>query len=728
MPGGDVHKSFCRICVASCGIDVTVLDGQVVNVAADRDHPMSRGYMCVKGRQLASQVHARDRLTSSLRRGPTGELEPVGTAAAIAEVGTRLRDIAAEHGPGAIATFTGTAAYGNAAGPNVVRAWHAAVGSHMNFTTLTIDQPSKILAVGRIGVWGGGGQSFATSDVAMLVGNNPAVSGLHTPGGPPGYHPSAIGEARRRGLKLIVVDPRRTEAAAQSDIHLQLRPGEDPTVLAGLLRVILAEGLHDAAFCHAHVKGLDGLRMAVDPFTSAYVETRAGVAAADLEAAARTFAAGPRGMVSSGTGPDMAPRPNLSEHLICCLNYVCGRVGREGDAVDYPSILTPLLPRPAQVFPPELLPPDLNPAANADRLRVRNFRRVYGEMPTPGLADEILTPGDGQVRALIVTGANPVLAIPDQQKVVKAFEQLDLLVTLDIRPTETTRMSDYVIACRHALERADLPSYQDMFFDAAFSQFTDAVVDPPGAAGDVVEEWRVFAGLARAMGRPLVLGGVEVDDDAETSTMDVLSLLYADAKVPVAEIARHPGGRVFDEIDVRVGPPIEGIEARLDLDPVDGDGRVLDDLAAVAAEAFSADGSYGPGGAYTHLLTCRRLKHVANTVGRDFPATLERGATNPAFVHPDDLAGIGAPSGALVRVESEHGEIDAVVEADPTVRPGVISMSHGFGSDPSEPGDVRRHGSTTSRLVSVDDHVDPVLGMARQSAIPVRVHLIEGQA
>jgi len=718
--GVRVHKTFCRICIASCGIEVSVGDdGRIAKVSADRDHPMSQGYMCVKGRQLASQVESADRLTGAQRRSAFGGFEDVATETALDEIATRLGAIVDRHGPDAVASFCGTALYANAAGVAIVRAWHEAIGSRMNFTTLTIDQPSKILAVERIGVWAGGGQAFSTADVAMLVGNNPVVSGLQTPGGPPGYNPvQAIQDARRRGLKLIVVDPRRSEVAAHADLHLQLRPGEDPTLLAGMLRVILAEARHDPEFCAAHVSGLDELRRAVEPFTPGYVEARADVPAASVEAAARMFAGGRRGMVSSGTGPDMAPRPNLSEHLISCLNLVCGRVGREGDAVDFPSILSADLPRPAQAIPPELLPPDLNPAANNDRLRVRGFKRIYGEMPTPGLADEIMTPGDGQVRALFVVGANPVLAIPDQDKVLKAFGQLDLLVTLDIRHTETTRLSHYAIGCAHALERADLPLYQDMFYDRPFSQYTEPVL---GRSPGVMEEWQFFAGLARRLGVTVQLPGGPLEDADGISTLEVLERLLAGSKVPVRTIAEHPGGRVFDEVDVRVCAPIPGLDAKLQLAP-DG---VLPELADVAAEPLVREGRYGDDASYTHLLSCRRLAHVANTVGRDFPRTVELGPHNPAFLHPDDLALLGIEPGDVVHIQSEHGAIFGVAIADETVRPGVVSMTHGFGPNPGEDRDVRDTGSAVTRLVSVDAHVDPILGMARQSAVPVKLSVAD---
>jgi anaerobic selenocysteine-containing dehydrogenase len=707
-------KSFCRLCPACCAIEVDVDDGRVVEVRGDRTNPMSRGYTCIKGRQLPFEVHSAARLRASLKRQQSGEILPIASEDAMDEIATCLQEIIRRHGPRAVATYSATAAYANAAALPVVKAWHRGIGSPMNCSSVTIDQPAKIIAVGRHGFWGGGPHSFATSDVVMLIGINPLVSRLHQMGGPPGFYPHALREARERGLKVICVDPRRTEVARLSDIHLQLRPGEDPTLLAGMLRVILDENLFDAEFCANHVEGLEQLREAVDGFTPQYVERRAGVPADQMTVAARLFAAGPRGCASSGTGPDMAPRPNLSEHLISCLNTVCGRCAREGEAVGVPSILTPWLPRPAQAFPPELLPPEINLDQNTERSRIRGLHQVYGEMPTPALADEILTPGEGQVRALIVVAGNPLAAWPDQDKTLQALKALDLLVCLDIRMNATCRRAHYVIACPHPLEREDLPVFQDRLYELPYSQYTRAVVAP---TGDVLEEWRFFAGLARRMGTAIDLPGGPLDTTDPPTTLAVLELSYPDAKVPIRTIAEQDGGRVFENVEVVVSPPIPGLEGRLRLTPE----GIVEELKEVLGEPVAEPGRYGRDGTYTHLLICNRLDHVMNSVGHDFPRTLARGTHNPAYLHPSDLAELGLVAGDLAEIVSEDGAIVAVIEPADEVRPGVVALAHGFAQEPEEREHVQRVGSNVNRLVATEHDHDPIAGMPRMSAIPVRV-------
>ncbi|MCP4039457.1 MAG: molybdopterin-dependent oxidoreductase, partial [bacterium] len=353
-------KSYCRLCTAYCGIEVELRDGRAHKIVGDTSDPVSGGYTCMKGRQLPYQLHGPQRLQTSLKRQPDGSFEPIATEKALDEIAHKIDELRHAYGPRAIASFSGTAAYANSGTMPVVRAWHRGLGSTSNYSTLTIDQPAKIVATARHGVWAGGGHTFASSDVTLALGINPIISSLSMPGGVPGPNPvAALNAAKKRGHKLICIDPRRSELARRADIHLQVRPGEDACLLAGMLRVIFEEELHDSEFCRDNTQGLDALRAALASFTPAYVEQRTGVPAQQMIAAARLFAKGPRGYTSSGTGADMSPYPRLTCHLLACLNTACGRHNREGDPLPNPGVLSLPVPRPAQAIPKELLPPIL---------------------------------------------------------------------------------------------------------------------------------------------------------------------------------------------------------------------------------------------------------------------------------------------------------------------------------------------------------------------------------
>jgi len=537
-PDVTTHKSFCRFCHASCAIEVDVVDGRVAKVRGDRDNPMFRGYTCIKGRELPAQHNHPDRLRSSLRRkGDT--FEEISSEQALDEIADKLRAIIDEHGPRAVALYGGTGAFQCATGLNVAKAWMKGLGSPSFYSSVTIDQPAKVIISTQIGMWQGGVQSFESADVVMMIGNNPLVSSFAPQGTIPAFSAAdKLRTAKRRGLRLICIDPRKTELAKQADLHLQPIPGEDPTLLAGMLRIILTEDLIDHEFCERFVEGLDDLRQAVLPFDLERVSKQVGVPKEEIEAAARMFAEGPRGIAGTGTGPSMAPHSTLMEHLVACLNVVCGRFNREGDRIINPGVLSPRQEYKAQVTPASVLQKIFRAG---DAPRVRGIAAILGEQPTSSIPDEILTEGEGQIRALISIGGNPVVAFPDQLKTLEAFSKLELNVTHDVHMGATARLCDYVVASTLSLERADVPTTIDPWFEAPYTQYTPAIVEP---GCDVISEWEFVYGLAQRLGTPIKLAGGTLDLEVKPSSDEVLDLLYARSRVPLSEVRMHDGGHI----------------------------------------------------------------------------------------------------------------------------------------------------------------------------------------
>ena len=699
----ETRKSYCRVCHNYCALEVDVVDDRAVAVRGDASDPVYGGYTCIKGRQLPTLLQHPERILRPLRRGGDGAFEEISSAQALDEIAERVAAIVERHGPRSVATYCGTHAFQNSGALAVSKAWHQGIDSPSFYSSVTIDQPGKFVAMSRTGVWSGGTHGWGDADVVMIIGCNTIVSQYAPFGGVPPWSPvKAITEAKKRGLRLIVIDPRVTDVARRADLHLQVRPGEDPTLLAGMLRVILDEGLHDAAFCEQWVNGLEPLRAAVSDFDLDYVALRTGIPAEQVVEAARLFAGGSKGIASTGTGPDMAPRPNLTEHLVIALNTVCARFNREGDRVPNPGVLNGPLPRRDQPFPP------WKAFGVGPRSRVRDLGEIIGEMPTAALSDEILLPGDGQVKALLCLGGNPLVAWPDQQKTQRALEELELLVCVDRTLSATSRMADYVLAPRLSLERADLPVLTDGWYELPYTHYAQPVVSPPEGA-DVIEEWELYTGIAERMGTEIPLPGGDLPLDPPPSKHDVLERVVPRTRVPLDQLREVEGGQVFPEIEDVVGPAKPDADARFELAPE----GVVEELAQVRGESLVS--------AYTHRLISRRLRHVYNSSGRELPAIRKKGTTNPAFLNPTDLEELGVASGDLVEIESEHASILGVAEAAEDVPSGVVSMAHAWGDPTHADKDVREIGSSTNRLVSNERHFDPISGMARQSAIPVNV-------
>ena len=709
--GISTHLTFCRFCHASCPIEVDLQGGQAVAIRGVPEDPIFAGYTCIKGRQIPEQMTHPQRLLKSLRRRPDGTFEELTSSEAMDEIATQLRRIIDTYGPRSVASYTGTGGYQNSLAVPAARAFHQGFDSPSFYTSVTIDQPAKSTAPFRVGIWEAGYQDFSNADVLLAIGYNPMVSSFSPVGGLQGTNPYVVlREAKNRGMKLIVIDPRRTEFATQADIHLAPKPGEDPTLMAGILKVVIDEGLFDHEFCDLWVSDLAQLADAVSTFTLDYVSARCDVPAEDIVAAARMFATAQRGTSGTGTGPSMAPHSSLTEHLSIALNTICGRVNREGDSLESGYFLYPETPRRAQVHAAR------TPATGAPS-RMRNLRGIRGEMLTTTLAEEILTPGDGQVRALIVSGGNPVVAWPDQELTVAAMKDLELLVVIDHRMSSTAEFADYVIAPTLSLERADIPHLMDRWFRAPYTNYTDAITE---RAGDVLNEWEVFWELSKRLGYPLPLAGGDTPMDERPSDDAMIDLAYAGSRMPMDEV-RANRRVVHPDKAMIVSAADPTCTAKFTVAPDD----IVAELGEVHVEGDSAVALGVDPSLYPFRLVSRRLKHVLNSYGSSLSVLGAKGTSNSAYMNPQDMLDHQLVEGDLIEIFSPRASVHGLVEAAPDVRRGVISMAHSWGGSSLTDEKVRDIGSPTSRLVSVDKGYDRINGMVVQSAIPVRIAIAE---
>ncbi|MGD2127765.1 MAG: molybdopterin-dependent oxidoreductase [Lysobacterales bacterium] len=714
----ETRHAICRFCHAMCAVKLTMEDGRITGIIGDRDNPVYHGYSCVKGRNFHEFHYSSERVTQPVRRTADGSFAPVSLDRALEEIGDRLAAIIEEYGPRSVAMYSGTFSHFCPAGVMTRHAFMDAIGSPMRFTNATIDQPGKPIAMALHGRWGAGPQPFETADVCLVIGANPLVSMW---GGVPPFNPARrLHEARKRGLELIVIDPRRTETARKADIHLQCLPGNDAAILAAIIRVVIAEGLHDSAFVEAETQGFEALRAAVQPFTPERVAAAAGLDADDIRASARMFAAAGRGIATGGTGSNMAPHGTLMEYLVLALNSICGRWLRAGETLPNAGVLFRMYPGTARAEKPR-------PAWGfGERLRVRGLTDTAAGLPTAALADEILTPGEGRVRALFVVGGNPLANWPNRQKVRQALDSLDLLVTIDPQMSATAQCADYVIGPKFGFElpATTFASEGIVFYGLSlgmpepWAQYQPVLIDPPEGS-EVVEDWRVFYELARRMELDLAYFGAAFDMGRTPTTDELLEVFLQRAPVALEEIKGHPGGRVFPERAVRVREKAGDWPFRLEL----GHADMLAELATVDREldrpsmlAQSLDGLEGR----RLLLVSRRQHEVYNSVGHRLPALARKRPYNPVYLSPADAAALGVASGDPVRIATARASVGGLVEVADDVREGVVSVAHGFPNDESLDTDF---GAGTSVSALLDDEIDydPVSGLPVMSAVPVVV-------
>ena len=720
------RPSICRICPSYCPILVTVEDGRAVDVKGDPRAPLYDGYTCPKGRALPAQHNAGTRLFSSLKRNSDGSHEAIASETAMDEIAVKLREIIEKYGPRAVALYMGT---GQCTFPEVgaiASGWMKSIGSPMIFSANTIDKPGAQLAQAAHGMWSAWHPPFETADTWIVVGLNPIIS--KSGGFPPNNPGRRLKDAIRRGMKLVVIDPRLTETAKRAHIHLRVRPGQDPAVLAALINVIVREELYDRAFIAENVTGFDALAGAVTPFTPESVAEWAGVSATDLIETARLFAGSRNAGIGSGIGPSFSLTGTLTDYLILCLYSLCGFWSREGDACQKPNVLLP-------AFTPRAEAKSPYPGWGYDRkLRVRGLGLSASGWPTAALAEEILLDGDGQIRALLCLGGNPMMAWPDQKLAMKALQSLDLLVTNDWEMSATARLSHYVIAPKLSLESPNTSAILESFkyighnrgIDGPYARYTPKIVDPPPGS-DLIEDWELYYGLAKRIGGPLdvtmTYGGEHaeapphtftIDLDHKPSTDELLELLFQNSRVPLAEIKKYPHGHVFHDADQVVQPKRAGHAGMLDV----ANQHMMDRLAALSdlPPAVQEPSQL--------ILLPRRTNRIMNSAGRNLPVLTAGCLYNPAFMSPQDLGSLGISPGDHIKIESQHGSIIGIAQEDDSVPPGYLSITHGYGGNPGETEEPELVGCNVGRLISTDAEFDPINGIPRMGGLLIKIELL----
>ncbi len=708
-------RSFCRICLGHCGMQLKIDDetNKIVDIRGDKDNPLSQGYACFKGLQAEEAHHGESRLLHPLKRQPDGTFKQIPVEQALDEVAAKLAAIMQRDGPDAVGVYFGNGAQYNATAFTTQASFLNAIGSRSNFTAFTIDQSAKVLAFERLGGWAGGNLQLAQADVILFLGTNPLLSHgllgmLHS------QPTNRLNAERARGLKVIVIDPRKTETATHADVLIQPLPGNDAFILASLIRMVLKEGWEDKAFCERYVgtASMAALREAVEPFTEDVVEARAKLQPGDLRRVAELFARDSKqGRVYTGTGPSMAPHSNLMQHLADTLNVICGRFLRAGDKVLGFDMMVPSEPFRAEVIAPPRTSWKVPPS------RIRGVGMIIGERPTGTLPDEILTPGPGQVKCLISCGGNLANLMPDQQKMQRAFDALEFKVAVEPYMTNTAKQCDYIFPPLLQYERSDLPvsAYAFAFFPEPWMQYAPALLKPPKDS-EVIEEWYFFWALAKRLGKTMVFSGNTLDMDKGPTNDQLLAMRTQHPLAPLEEIKKYPSGKIYYEAQTTVLPPRPEATATFDVVPEDIGGEI----AALAAELGATRHTDG-GQQFTHLLSSRRMRDFYNTVGMFLPTTRKRNPYNPAFLNPEDLAAYGLNSGDRIRITSDHASIAAIVQADAGLRRGVVSMAHAWGPLPGETKDTATHGASTNLLISIDRDVEPLNSMPRMSAIPVNI-------
>ncbi|WP_431231125.1 molybdopterin-containing oxidoreductase family protein [Mycolicibacterium psychrotolerans] len=674
-PQQTVH-TFCRYCLASCGVEVTVDAGRVAKISADKENPHSWADFCAKGRTAGKLVDHPRRITRPLRRVGDGYVEATWDEA-IADIATRMSAIISADGPDAVATYTGNPAGFSSSNLLFMTGWLDAIGSHNRYYVGSVDQNNlHVVAEAMYG-----SQLFVpvsdvdNCDFFLLVGANPAVSAWNWVETVPGGWKRALAR-QRQGARIVVVDPVRTESAEKADTHLAVRPGQDWALLLAMVKVIFDEGLEHRADCTDLATGMVALRALAADADLDDLSARCGVPRADIEMLARDFAAAPGAMVITRTGVSLHLTGTIGEWLGHVLNVITGRMDRPGGR-RFERGYVDALKLAALAKSPD------------HRSRLQGRPMVAGHHGLDELPDEITTPGPGQIRAMVINAGNPVISGPDGARLDAALGQLDLLVVIDFLQRESHRHAHWLLPPAHWLERDDLLALTSGLHDEPYIQYGRRAVDPPGEAR---EEWRFFLDLTLAMKRPFL--GMPGANGFVKATRRLARLTRRPSiafgphwidRIIVATsrgvswraMMDHPHGWVFGKREFgHLRKALRTEDKKIHVAPPE--------FVARARELLAEPHPVAPAGLPFQLANSRR-RHSMNSWLNDIPGLHPSGKDNHAVINTADAAALGIADGDRVRVFSPIGEVELTAEVNDRPRPGVVIVDHGWGSRVFDP-------------------------------------------
>lgn len=695
-------------------MEVELENGRLARVRPDATASPYGGYMCPKG-LAAIDLHngLENRVVTSLKRTGPGTYQSIAPEQALDEIAEKLSALLAEHGPRSIALYHGTGAYRSVLAGILERGWLSAIGSPNFFSSMTIDQSAKWVTAARMGIMASGKHAMRDADVILLAGGNPVVTHQGVPyavaeTGAPGR---AFEAAKARSCKVIIIDPRRTETAQYADLLIQPLPGHDAEIFAAIAHALLRDDRIDHAFCARWCIQVDELRAALAPFRPEFAAARANIPIEQIELAAQWLGNARKPLLGSGTGPSMSDNSNLADHMIETVNALVGGYRRSGDLIRNTGTL-----RPKQTFEMAISPS--RSFAAEPKCVSADTGQLMGEMPTALLPAEIMADSPDRIRALVVMGGDPLMALGDPAIALPAFEQLELLVSLDCRQNETGKVADYVIGTTQQFERPEITASGDAMYPLPFAQYTPALVPPPPGT---IHDWEFFWGVSARMGIPLTFKywqyglnyadiplGLPLDMSRKPDAEDMLRFLCNESAIDYDTLRASPGGVRRENGSGFVQPP-PGDGGRLELCPVD----VAIELAELASASPLPD--------FAYRLTCRRIAEAVNSAFRDSIRARKRHPVNYLFMNPSDMREAGIEADRLVEIRSATGSVRTFARPDERLRRGVVSMTHMFGRLVGSGDPLADGGANVGQLTSLTHDIQAINFMPRFSAIPVDV-------
>ena len=666
----ETKRTYCKVCMVHCGLVADVAGETVLKVRGDREHPLTRGYSCPKGRAIGRIHHLPDAFTHPMMR-KDGQLVPVSWDEALDDIATTLRRIIDTHGPHAVGINFGSGLGLDSSGYAMEEALHRALSHGPKFSPLTIDGVAKVLVAGAVGGFPGLNPKTDYANVEMLlyVGTNPMVSHAHNTGM---FNPAVwIRAAARRG-EVWTIDPLFTETAKLSTRHIAAYPGKDYAILAWLVREIIDGGPLEA---QQPVHGLEELRAVLQGLDRATAAEIAGVPEQDLEDLLAAIRRKGKVVVETGTGITMSAGANLTQWFAWLLMILTGAMNRKGGAWFHPGFLTPC---------ENIELPVMDPWTPGSKTRP-DVIGVIGDWPCAVLPEEI---DAGNIRALMNFGGRLLRAFPDTNALAAALGKLELHVMTELVANETTAYCTHVLPTKDAIERPEFTRWDTLAWNLSL-QYSPALVKP---LGERRSAWWVISQIMRRAGLP-VPGHVPHDDRDAGADEAMLAHLMPTARCSFEELQQRR------YVERPLDFPARWLDAHVER--IGGWRLVPERLLGQWQEMRRADEAA--------LGQPRPLCYSSRRQRRKFNAQLDfLGEPADIILHPADAGAHGIADKQKVRISTASGQIVLEARIDPGMRRGVASIAHG-------------HLEGNVNVLTSKRQIDPISGMALYSGVPIAI-------
>lgn len=698
MTNHSIHYRACNLCEAICGLEITYSENTVVTINGDKNDPFSRGHICPKALALKDIYEDPNRLTSPLKRTETG-WTAISWVEAFDEITVKLKAIQSLHGNNAVAMYAGNPSVHNSgtylSGTGLMRA----LKTKNIYSATSVDQLPHHFAA-----WQMFGHPFLLpipdidrTDFWLIMGGNPIASNGSLMTVPDVAN--RLKAIQQRGGKVVVIDPRFTETAAKADEHHFIRPGTDVFLLLAMLQVIFEEGLEKAP---TFVTGLDELREISSEFLPEKVQAQTGIAADSIRNLTRAFANAPSAVAYGRVGLSMQAFGGACQWLLNALNVVTGNIDRAGTAMfTHPAV--DILANPKGVYD----------KYDRHRSRVRGLPEFMGELPVSVLAEEILTEGEGQIRALITSCGNPILSTPNGRKLDNALESLKLMVAIDIYINETTRHADYILPPATGLEVA----HYDLTFNALAVRNVTRFSEPLFPKKENAKyDWEIFQELTARLSGEYSAKSLPLPQDPHVKVD--LGLRVGCYHLSLEQLRQHPHGLDLGPLRPDLPNRLATSDKKIHLAPE----LLCKDVVRIKKVFYQGDVT----NEFDLLLTNRRHLRDNNSWLHNSQRLVKGRNRCTLMMHPDDALKRAVSDRDIVSIRSRVGQVEVPVEITDKVMKGTVCLPHGYGHNREA---IQLSVAQSHAGVSVNDLtdelvIDELTGNAVFVGVPVRVEVL----